>query len=292
VTNNALPAGISLEPGVNSFSLRVLPNATLFPTSKAVNLEINSPSTPLQKPAKITLTITDKAVTAKVALSGKIDIASPQSVAIAKLTLANTAATPITSVTLTDPERKGYFEAFDYSANSFKIRVRPGQRPSPGVKYNYIQALIAFENGDSRTETLAITPSQTVGKAFQNKKEVTLYKGTPLAGEQITLNLTTPAGVKLGDVILNQKSVDALKLGSGGFKLERNGENSWVVKFDGAPPMPLTGPAKPSYTVKLELWAEGTYEPNPDGSFKDCLKDSNGNAKSKPTLVSLKVNVK
>ncbi len=57
---------------------------------------------------------------------------------------------------------------------------------------------------------------------------------------------------------------------------------------DGKAPTTTSGKYKTSYTLKLELWAEGIYKLDEKGE-PIPLTDAKGTAKSKPTLVSVKV---
>jgi len=193
---------------------------------------------------------------------GKIDISDPNSAVFAAV------KEKIDTVGL-DSE---YFTAVRISDQLFKIKVKDGARPVPGVKYNITVNI----NGKPITKPLSITPAQTASKAVQSKKEITLYKDAAKIGEEITLDLTTPANVKLGEV----------KIQDGNFELVRAGQNSWYIRFKGGEVPPA---AKASYTVKLELWAEGAY--TLDNSGKPTALVS-GAKKSKPTIVSVKVNVR
>jgi len=154
-----------------------------------------------------------------------------------------------------------------------------------------------------------------------------MYKATPYTGANVGMNITTPAGAKLGAVAIDQASVNKLNLGREAagsfpkdvFELVQCGENTWTLRFkDGAIPVQLKASGKDkgkpvknangsykaaankTYSVKIELWAEGTYVKNADGSPK--LEDGkivplyNGakkpSAKTKPTPVTVKVNLK
>ncbi|MDR0220167.1 MAG: hypothetical protein LBI54_02045, partial [Lachnospiraceae bacterium] len=248
----------------------------------------------------VTLNIVRRAPSFTVSTKGSLNIANPQSAVTATIKLAGVSS-PIKDVTLrTAPDPLGSVSSDFYvsgiDGNTFQIKAAPGAAVVPKVRQN-LSVTVELANGqvfnswDSGSDKpLRLTPTQTASKAARSKSAVTLYTDTPEQGEEITLSLTTPANVKLGDVVIDQKSLDALNLAAGGFRLERSGANAWVIKLDG-PPQPL-GRAKSSYNIKLALWAAGTYIANPDGSFKAALTDAGGAARSKPALVTLRVNVK
>lgn len=317
---SALAEAISVTPYDNRITLSVI-NASKLESLIINNkdrkfvLNIGSDNIANEKTGKpktfpVTLTISAKQPTFSVSTKGKIDSAAPGSAITASVKLTGTTS-EIETVTLwtkpNDPlpaNRSADFKAIGIDGTTFQIMAAHGE-VVPGIKQN-LSLTIKLQNGQTlnswdsgKDKPMAVNPAQTVSKAFQSKKEVALYRATPLTGEAITLNLTTPAGVLLGEVRINQSSVSAMNFATGGFKLERSGEDTWTILFnDGKAPTvtnPNTGASialKPSYTLKLELWANGTYQQNPDGSFKDCLRDSKGNPKSKPTLVSVKVNIK
>ena len=87
---------------------------------------------------------------------------------------------------------------------------------------------------------------------------------------------------------------------SDGFKLLRASENDYTLYFaDGIAPWPRGGGnasnLKKSYSIKVELWAEGTYRLDRDGR-PVALGYQNAKGKwvqkSKPAYVTVKVNIK
>lgn len=282
--------GINCDIGVNSVTFMVADKSLLNVTQKPITVEIRSMSytATLSKPVKISLSITSKSTACSVALKGKLDIANLESVITATVNMSNTTS-EIDEVILTDYKGLDCFRAFDYIGNTFKIRLDGSNMPTPGMKYS-VKAEIKLVNGDTLMRDISITPSQTVGKAYQSTKEVTLYKATPLAGAQIDLDLLTPVNAVLGNAIISKQSMNTFKTGQG-FILERSGEKSWVIKFEdtinGA--IPAKGTPKASYSLKLELWADGTYVEGVDGVPTPLI---DGKKQSKPTVITVKVNVK
>jgi hypothetical protein len=172
----------------------------------------------------------------------------------------------------------------------------PGVKKQLGVALTLTDGETTFTTwSHGKGKLLSITPAQTTAKAFQSKKAITLYAGAPLTGEAIDLNLITPPGVQLGAVCINQASVAAMKFNStlpnNGFELQQSGANQWTIYFKGGKaPEAAKGKLKASYTLKLELWAEGTYKDENNDGIPEPLTE--GTKKSKPTLVSVKVNIK
>ena len=314
-TKVAMPNGIAYAPGANSITFSVTDKTLLSPTAKAVALEFNSGSSPLAKPLKISLSVTGKEASFRVSQKGKIDIANPASEVTASVTLLNTTSA-IADVKLydqafdankkfIDPVAAGAglstkFEVGAINGNTFTIKAKNGTLVPGAAKK--LSLFIVLGNGDvitswvtsagglvKDTKAITIKPAQTVFKAKQDKKAVTLYKLAPQVGERIDLEFSTAAGARLGDVEINMASVSRNDY----FELARGGKNTWELKLkDGFDPYLLNGKGKSvykaGYTVKLELWAEGTYEmsggraiPRVDGKFK-----------TKPTIVSIRVYLK
>jgi len=122
---------------------------------------------------------------------------------------------------------------------------------------------------------------------------VTLYKKTPLTGQTVELGLKNPGTYKLGAARISQSSLSPFKTGQG-FALVQSGENAWTIYFeDGKAPALKDSKAKlkSSYVLNLELWAEGTYALD-DGDKPVALTGPDGNAKTKPAIVKVKVNLK
>ena len=287
-----LPEGIKFKTDYNMLVLEK-DAAPLEGTDKPVVIEINSASWNFKKPIKITLSVTDMPLKGSVSQKGKLDIANPGSFVTATLKIDGRPAN-VKAVTLDDGNFKAEFpNPADKSV--FAIKAESGKYPVPGVKYS-VKVTATLANEDVFEKTIIITPVQGTGKAAQSLKNLTLYKLTPYTGEEITLTLTKPSGAEIGDVVINENSIAALKLKEGDFKLERSGENTWVLKLDGEP-IGSNGKTKTSCTVKLDIWMKGTYEPKSgtDGRFKAPLyAEINGKQvqKSKPVTVSVKVSVK
>jgi hypothetical protein len=282
--------GLGVEVGENRLTFAVTDKEALADAlidergraaaSKTFRLVFNSEEMNNKTPIRISLTVTDKAVSGRVSAKGRLDIANPLSELAATVRLANTASVIAEGGVKLDNED---YIVSEISGSTFKVKVAEGRRPVPGVK-STVKATVALVNGIDDLEcTFAVTPAQTVGRASQSKKAVTLYKESPFLGEEIALSLASPANAKLGEV----------EIASDIFALERSGENSWVISFkDGKAPQG----AKKSYPVKLRLWAEGTYAKDQEGS---PVKDADGSIAplrsgkkvSKPTVVNVTVNV-
>jgi len=287
-----LPSGIAYTSGPNSLAFKV--TGPLAATKKAVTLEINSPSMQFKKPVKISLTITNNAPKCVLTVKGNIDIANPKSKINATAKLTNTTSA-IDEVMLSGTGSE-CFAATVTGANAFSITCLKGT--VPGIKRTLtVNVRLKNDQTVKATKTIVFTPKQTVGKASQSAKNITLYKAAPLTGSTVGLNLTTPQNVKLSYVRVNEASVNAMKfdrdLPNNGFEVKRIGEKEWTVFFkNGRSPVPAKGKLKASYVLKLELWADGTYETDEDGGFMDCLRDANGKAKSKPKIIPVRVYIK
>ena len=257
---------------------------------------------------QFTLTVSDKAPGFSVSLKSKIDIANPRSEINATVKFTN-GVEEIAAVQLFNDSgctiANEAYTVGSVSGNSFRIAVAQGKLVVPGVKQN-LWAKITLRSGreirSAANKPISFTPAQGKGKASQSLKAVTLYKSTPQYGsDAVRLSLTAPANVKSGVVVVNEASLKALKLTEGGFRLEQNSAKDYSIYFSsGRAPAALdkTGrltKLKTSYTIKLDLWAEGTY--TLDGAGNPAALgyyDSKGKwiAKSKPTQVKIKVNIK
>jgi hypothetical protein len=287
-----LPAGLTArqEPGTNllTFSADGSQAAT---AKKGVKLNVSAPG--VKKPVSITLKVTDKPASFKVSLKGKLSVVDAASSVAATVKLANTTAT-LTDITLTGAEA-GKFEAFGVSGLTFKIRRADGQLVVPGVKYA-LGVTAGLSNGQSLqlAKPVSITPAQPAGKGSQSKKAVTLYTGALKDGAEIRLGLSAPAGARLSYAQINAASVKKNDF----FELVRNGENSWTVRFKAGfdPAAQVNGKGKStlkaSYTVKLELWADGTYNGLDANGKPIALTNAKGKAKTKPVTVKLKIDLK
>ena len=242
------------------------------------------------KTVKVTLNITDKAPALSVAQKGKIDVVNPLSYTTATLTLANTSS-GIANVTLVDPVDNALasteFKAEFTGGNTIKILPVAGSVLAPNIAHP-VTVKVDLMNGQPPVyKKINITPTQTVGKKWQSVSAVTLYKDVPEAGADIGLNLLTPANVKLGDVCFNAASLKLAGLNSDSLKLVRSGSNNWTLFLgDG-----VTLKSK-TYTVKLDLWAEGAYLKDGDGNFLGPIKDNKNITRTKATTVTVKVTVK
>jgi hypothetical protein len=125
---------------------------------------------------------------------------------------------------------------------------------------------------------------QTVSKAWQTRKEITLAEGARQNGEELSLGLLN-SNMTLGAVTINKASVKK----NDDFALVRNGENSVMLSLKTGS---VNVKRNKSYTVKLELWPEGTYKMQGEGANAIPVAIEDGNKKAKPTLVSVKVNIK
>jgi hypothetical protein len=262
------------------------------------------------KTIAFTLNVTDKTASMSISQKNRIDIANPKSAITATIKLANTGTT-IDSVRLlgSGGAASTDFKAENISGLTFTIAAAHSY-VVPGVAQK-LTVEAKLKNGQTLFSDITVTPAQT-GRAFQSKKAITLNKFTPLTGEEVRLGLSAPANVKLGHVQIEQKSLAACKFTSGGFRVVQSGAENCTIYFDGgqAPqvihPVTLNNNLKGSYTIKLELWAEGTYrlvDPLTGNPTTDKLNgraeplgftDANNKfiPKSKPMTISIRVNIK
>ena len=258
---------------------------------------------------KFTLTVKGKsAKISSIKLKGAVDIANPASALTATVKLTN-ASSGIASVKLFpagDTNEHKLFNSVGATGKTFRIRAANPQ-VVPGVKHS-VDVEVTLENGQTLPLwNITVKPKNSAGKAWQSKKAVTLNRWTPRTGESVGLRLRAPTGVKLGAVRINQACLNGFNLTtdgeaankSDGFRLAKNGENEWTIYFaDETAPIPAgktyASSLKSSYTLKLELWAEGTYKLGPDGKPVALeYKAANGKiTKSKPVMVKVKVNIK
>ncbi len=290
------------------------------------------------------LTVTNKDPAMTVSLKNKIDVTNPASAATATVKLTNMGGEieyvklydqvmngKLIDLTATMAGQSADFEADVTGANSFTIRLNPqsGNQVAPGVKRN-LSAVVTLKNGlematwnDAlKDRPIAITPVQGGIKASQSTKAVTLYKGAPKSGARVSLVLTAPAGAQLG-VVRIADSTSNLKLGfkgqsaggapaanGTGFELVRSGSDDWSIQFAGGKLPEIydkngkAGKLKANYTLKLEIWAIGTYQLEADGATPKCdpsgrplpLGTTNSKGKftatTKPITVSVNVTVK
>ena len=286
-----LPTGVSFKNW--SYDKRV---SFMLSGSPAVTgpipIEINSAGSPLKNPIKLNLSVTNKPASMKLTQTGKIDVTDPSSILAARVKLTGTYAYTGNAVIT---EHQDLFEILNLDGRNgyFEIRARSTAKPVPGVKYP-VKVKLTLENGQWAEQVINITPVQPKTKALANKSEITLYKATRHTGETVNLHLTAPAHIKLSHVRINEDSVK----NNDHFDVVRTGENSFTIKLqeDFDPSLQVNGKTayKSSYSIKLELWAEGTHEIN-SGKFDGPLKHTLPGGKvvqSKPTLVTVKVNIK
>ena len=292
VNPSNLPAAMDYEATPDGIRLFVKTGLTPVVTPKAITLEINTSANPFAKPAKVSLKVTGSASSFSMSVKGKLDIVDPESFMTVTAKLSNTTST-INTVQFIGSPGADLFEPYDIDGNTFKIKVKNNQLPCPGASYPIIVKL-GLDNGDnSMTKTLNIKPVQGKSKAFQSRKEVNLYRLIPKhRSEYVSFDLLTPANVTLGAVTLEDKTLKGFKFTTDGFELKQNGLNSYALYFkDEKAPVPLKGSLKSSYTVKVELWPEGTFD-GFDAVSKRPIPLENGKAKSKPVTIKIKINVK
>ena len=288
-----LPSGISVAqvPNTNLVKFSVENGASLTAGRYNIDIEASAMDTTFKtSTARVTLTIIDKKASFSVSLKGSVNILDPSSAATATVKLSNTVSA-LETVSLTGTN-KDLFEVTGISGNTFKIKRANGQLLAPGAKFS-LGVDVTLANGQSMSlaKPITVTTVQSAAKVSQSVKEITLYKKAPKDGGEVRMSLTSPANTKIGLAQLNAASV----AGGDYFQLVRNGDDSWTVKFrDDIDPASVS--MKGSYTVKIELWVDGTYDtmqssgkPIPLG-----ITDANGKftAKSAPIIVSVKVNVK
>ena len=344
--NSALAKAIGVAPGRNQATLTVKDQGALAGllasngADKSYKIEFFSPAldrahgldpagSKHQKFA-VTLKVTKKAPGMTLTAKGKVDIANPGSAVTVTLGAPNTTA-DISTVRLLAGKEAGAplsrdFKVASVSGKTFKVAAAH-KTVVPGVSQTvWVQVVlkngVVYSNSLNNSKSLKITPSQTVGKARQSAKAVTLYKLDPLRGQTASLGLKTPANVKLGGVRLNQAALNGFKLVPSncdpgdikyrdGFRLEQGGSDSWAICFkDPAAPQAtkvVNGKTtitdlKSSYKLKLELWAEGTYticdDPSDTVNYGKPVALGYYNAsgawvsKSKPTYVYITVKIK
>jgi len=264
----------------------------------------------------VTLTVTAKTAGMTLSTKGKIDVANPASAINATVKLSNTTSDISSVKLLKGSDVSSDLRAVVTGTGTFNI-VAAHKQVVPGVE-QVITVRVTLKNGVTLPDkTVKIKPAQTVGKAAQSRKTVTLYKMAPRTGETVGLKLTTPANVKLGAVRLNQASLDGMKLVSGssivgakadptdktdGFRLGQSGDGNWTIYFkDSVAPKAIDKKGNvaalgKSYSLRFELWAEGTYKLDSYGKPVALTSgvDKNGKpvARTKPTLVTVKVIMK
>jgi len=218
---------------------------------------------------------------------------------------------------------------------TFNVAIKPERvgYVSPKIAQT-LSVVVVLENGQTmrswatnakgvtaqvKGRTAVINPASAVPRGNPAKlADTTLYVGQPMQGAKMTTldinKAAAPLKANVGAVQIQAASVKAFE--NGGFRLERNGENEYSVYFvdDDRPYLvdknnkrtvvKKTGaytPLKANYTIKVELWAEGTYQLNPDGTAKLDPKtgkvmpyySANGKtATTKPLVLNQKVNIR
>ena len=297
--------------------------------NKKVDLHIGSFSVGLGKEFKMSVTMTNGVESGKLKASnsGKINVADKDATVAVTLTLKNTAS-HIKSIDWdADPDCKNSdFELVSYGKDSFEVKLKSDRTAGFKMEAQTMTPRILLENGNTVSPTLKLTPVYTKSKTTQSAKAVTIYKGTPQTGADIVLDITSPPGAEFGAAVINQASVDKLNLGwlqGAGverdvFELTQSGKNKYTLSLTDKRNLPVqlvasgANKGKPvknadgsdkiaaskSYTVQIELWAKGSYLTNSDGSPKFVegklvpLKNEAGAAKTGPTLVTVKIDLK
>ena len=274
--------------------------------NKKIVLNIGSPDIP-GKTFAVTLTVTKSghSATAKLSGSGKINVAVPGAYTTATLTLKNTSS-PIAKVDWPKTPENDFVLGSITGPGTFTVHLKP-DRPVK-MAAQTVRPVITLENGQVVTPALKLTPVFTASKKTQSASAVTLHKSTPYTGAALDLDIATPAGAKLGAVAIDPAGYAKLGFKDGkGLQLVQSGANTWVIAFDDYT-LPEMKPdkkgkavsLKSGYSLKIQLWAEGTYVTD---AFGNPAKDAKGNiiplyntakkpkAITKPTVVTVKVNI-
>jgi len=182
----------------------------------------------------------------------------------------------------------------------------------PAAKHTVIVRAV-LSSGKTVEKSITVTPVQGTLKAAQTTKEVTLYKTTPHTGSDVGLSLTAPAGANIGAVVIDKDSYAKLGFKDGqGLQLVQCGANTWTIACDDykLPEMKENKgkfvPLKGSYSLKIQVWAAGTYLADASGNpINEAgqlisvtggkivpLKSAAGKAATKPVTVTVKANMK
>ena len=283
--------------------------------NKRHTLNIESPTMPSTF-IKLNITITQKAQGFSLTKPrGRIDIAVPGGSLTSTVRLGNVSS-GIASVTLYEQRFvgsrlqvpsavSGLFEVADIVGNAITVKAIEGVPMAPNVSHR-LSVLVRLENGEElrswtvstnssnvttvKDKPLTVRPVQAKAKGWRSRSAVTLYTAVPASGERIGLALTSPAGVTLSEVGIAAASLKPFAADDG-FRLERSGEGEWTIFFakNRVPALAGRGSLKSSYTVRVELWAEGTYALDGAGRPVALVE---GKARSRPTVVSVRVNVR
>jgi hypothetical protein len=286
--------------------------------AKTYTLTIGSPAKLPGKTFTFSLTVSDKApsFTTK-AGKAKIDVAKEGSAMDVTVALKDTNSAidriflfDVSDDIMTPPVENPDFEVQAGSINGMKFKiVAKHDKVVPNVTQK-VEVGILLANGTTVNSwnpgingkpigaPLAITPVQTKPKATQSAKSLTFYKTTPLEGKTIEFGFKKPEAYKLGAARISKDSLNPYKDNSG-FELVQCGDGAWNLRFEESKrPTLLNGKLMSSAaTLKIELWAEGTYEicddpASPDYEKPVALKDANGKARTTPTIAKVKVSIK
>jgi hypothetical protein len=321
---------VKLNPYENGFTLVVyktkvndlLKAADGGGMGKDLVYTLNIGSAGLKKTFPVKVVFTGKKTTYSISFGKQqIDIANPDSYKNVTIKLKNTSA-KIKEVILYESMANEipWYESGDFKtkvtgANTFVImashkEVVPNleQKLSLLIRLDDGQALKSWTEpdlkGKNKDKPVKVKPIQGKGKATQTKKAVTLYRASPLYGESLGIDLTAPANAKIGAVSIDPESLKPFATDDG-FRLERKGEKEFTVHFaKDAVPVDKNGKqasSGSSYDIRLQIWAEGTYRYLTD-SYGNLVLDASGNripaalengkAKSNPTPITIRVNLR
>jgi hypothetical protein len=269
---------------------------SLVPAGINTTYTLHIGSGELTRTLSVRLIVSVRAESMTVTLRDRVDIANPDSAINATVRLTNIAS-EISSVTLTNPDgttiasENQLYYAVKTGASTFAIRMVEEKRIYgeiiPGIQAR-LGVTVTLANGDvislPANRPIRFTPARTAGRAAINKRAVTLFRNAPRSGEGFELHFT--------NIPDNISEVTLDTTGAGFFEVSRSGNNEWAIRFkDGVrPPVTLN---KANYTVRLQVWAEGTHATDHEGNFAGAiLNPANGRAMTKPTVVNLRVNLR
>jgi len=316
----------SVKPGVDLSQL-LIGNAT----NRTIQVRIGSEelmrmsgrTERTQRTVAVNLRIVKADATFTVSQRGRIDISNPESAIDATIRLNNTSER-IEGVKLLEQRILGGAQVIpDKPSELFKAVHVPGENTfriiaignvEPRTRYSLAieielegRTLTSWiETGTGPDSTVRhrfvfnITPAQTISRAWMSANNVTLRAAMPHRGDDIRLNLTTPANVKLGQVSIQQSSLDNLRfidengtLIPNALVIEQNGADSWTIRFrDGEVPWGTVSSngrteteLRNNYSIRLELWAEGTYVLDGAGN-PTALRNA------RPTVITVRINIR
>jgi len=263
----------------------------------------------------VTMTVTKKepGATAKVSGSGKIHVAQPGAFVTATLAIKNTSSTIANIKPL--PEDSDFVIGEITGPRSFKVHLKPDRLTNVKMAKQVIYPEITLKSGKVVKPKLTLTPAFAAGRKHQSANAATLYRHAPHHGANLSLDILTPKDAKLGFVEIDPVSYNNLGFADGkGLELIPAGHKTWTIAFKNyeAPVMKKLDSKgnpvalKPNYTLKIHLWAVGTYLTEADGVtpkrdavtgriiplHNDAAKAKDRKNITKPTVVNVKVNVK